>query len=255
VNVIAIHYAPGGGEALSGALAEALDKTAYEVRARLSDPEGGPAVVARYGEIEPAWACAGRLRANGISPILLTAEDLETDARRFLVRSFELGGQGITATSRRGDTTEVPYQSLDLFLRGVRVDERTDLKTTEQRKFSLSRALVTQGLMMTKTVRKTDKVTSVEREEFFHLYADGRPPLVFRSGALDYRSFGPALQPSVQANLTQLVEEMRQAFPHARYSERLANRQSRARILGPGLTDDHLDVAISLLARVLQAKS
>ena len=108
--------------------------------------------------------------------------------------------------------------------------------------------LLTQGLMMTKTVRKTDKVTSVEREEFFHLYADGRPPLVFRSGALDYRSFGPDLQPSVQANFTHLVERMRQAFPHARYSERLANRQSRARILGPGLTDNHLDVAISLLA-------
>jgi hypothetical protein len=255
VNVIAIHYAPGGGEALAGPLAEALDKTAYEVRARLSDPEGGPAVVARYGEIEPAWACAGRLRANGISPILLTEEDLETDARRFLVRGFELGGQGITATSRRGDTTQIAYQDLDLFLRGVRVDERTELKTTEQRKFSLSRAVMTQGLMMTKTVRQTDKVASVEREEFFHLYADGRPPLVFRSGALDYRSFGAALQPSVQANFTHLVERMRQAFPNARYSERLANRQSRARILGPGLTDSHLDVAISLLARVLRVKS
>ena len=255
MNVIAIHYAPGGGEALAAPLAEALDKTGYEVRARLSDPEGGPAVVARYGEIEPAWACAGRLRANGISPILLTEEDLETDARRFLVRGFELGGQGIKATSRRGDTSEVAYRDLDLFLRGVRIDERTELKTTEQRKFSLSRALVTQGLMMSKTVRKTDKVTSVEREEFFHLYAAGRPPLVFRSGALDYRSFGETLQPSVQANFTQLVERMRQAFPQVPYNERLANRQARARILGPGLTDNHIDVAISLLARVLRVRS
>ncbi|PYQ55984.1 MAG: hypothetical protein DMF53_26940 [Acidobacteria bacterium] len=227
MNVIAIHYAPGGGEALAGPLAEALDKTPYEVRARLSDPEGGPAVVAR----------------------------LETDARRFLVRGFELGGQGITATSRRGDTAEIAYRDLDLFLRGTRIDERTELKTTEQRKFSMGRALLTQGLMMTKTVRKTDKVTSLEREEFFHLYADGRPPLVFRSGALDYRSFGPALQPSVQANFTHLVEQVRQAFPEVPYNERLANRQSRARILGPGLTDKHLDVAISLLARVLRVRS
>jgi hypothetical protein len=255
VNVIAIHYAPGAGEPLAGGLAEALDKTAYEIRARLSDPEGGPAVVARYGEIEPAWACAGRLRANGISPILLTDDDLETDARRFLVRGFQLGPQGITATSRRGDTAEIAYRDLDLFLRGTRIDERTETKTTEQRKFSLSRAVLTQGLMMTKTVHTTGKVTSVEREEFFHLYADGRPPLVFRPGALDYRSFGPDLQPSVQANFTLLVERMRQAFPHARYSERLANRQSRARILVPGLTDNHLDVAISLLARVLRVKS
>src|SRR5881628_2711347 len=40
VNVIAVHYTPGGGEALAGPLAEALDKTPYEARARLSDPEG-----------------------------------------------------------------------------------------------------------------------------------------------------------------------------------------------------------------------
>lgn len=249
--VVAIHYAPGAGGALAAPLAEALDMTAYETRARLSDPEGGPAVVARYGEIEPAWACAGRLRANGIPPILLTPDDVETDARRFLVRSFHLGGQALTATSRRGETAEIAYRDLRLFLRGVRIDEQTEVKTTEQRKFSMSRALLTQGLMMTKTVRKTEKVTSSEREEFFHLYTAGRPPLAFRSGALDYRSFGAALQPSVQANFTHLIEEMRRTLPEARYNERLANRQSRQRILGPGLTDSHLDIAISLLARLL----
>jgi hypothetical protein len=251
VHVLAIHYAPGAGEALAGPLAEALDKTAYEVRSRLSDPEGGPAVVARYGEIEPAWACAGRLRANGISPVLLTAEDVETDARRFLVRSFEIGERGLTAVSRRGETAEIPARDFRLFLRGARVDEQTEVKTTEQRKFSASRALLTQGLMMTKTVRKTEKVTTSAREDFLHLYAEGRPPLVFRSGGLDYRSFGSALQPSVQANFTHLVEEMRRAFSHTPYNERLANRQSRTRILGPGLTDNHLDVAISLLSRLL----
>ncbi len=251
--VVAIHYAPGAGEPLAAPLGEALDKTPYEIKARLSDPEGGPAVIARYGEIEPAWACAGRLRANDLSPILLTPEDVETDARRFLVRSFELGPRALTATSRRGETAEIPFRDIELFLRGVRVDEQTELKTTEQRKFSMTRALVTQGLMMTKTVRKTDKVTTSSREEFFHLYAAGRPPLVFRAGALDYRSFGGALQPSVQANFTQLVERMRQAFPGVRYSERLLSTQSRSRILGPGLNDNHLDVAISLLARQLRS--
>ncbi len=249
--MIAVHYAPGGGEALTAPLAEALDLTPYEARARLSDPEGGPAVVARYGEIEPAWACAGRLRANGISPILLTREEVETDARRFLVRGFELGEHGIAAASRRGETVEVPYREIALLLRGVRIDETSSLKTTEQRKFSLGRALMTQGLMLTKTERKVERVTSSAREEFLHLYAEGRPPLILRAGALDYRSFGADLQPSVQANFTRLIAELRRRVPGARFDERLANAQSRARILGPGLRDDQLDIAISLLARVL----
>ena len=252
--MLAVHYAPGGGEALTAPLAEALDLTPYEARARLSDPEGGPAVVARYGEIEPAWACAGRLRANGISPILLTREEVETDARRFLVRSFELGERGIAATSRRGESVEVPYREIALLLRGVRIDETSSLKTTEQRKFSLGRALMTQGLMLTKTERKVERVTSSAREEFLHLYpagAEGRPPLILRAGALDYRSFGADLQPSVQANFTRLIAELRRRIPGARFDERLANAQGRARILGPGLRDDQLDIAISLLARVL----
>ena len=249
--VIAVHYPPGQGEALVAPLAEALDKTPYEARARVSDPEGGPAVVARYGEIEHAWACTGRLRANGISPILLTPEDVETDNRRFVVRTFHLGEHGITAISRRGESAEIEYRQVGVFLRGTRIDEKTELKTTEQRKFSMGRAVLTQGLMMTKTVRKLEQVKTSDREDFLQLYVEGRPPLVFRSGGLDYRALGTALQPSVQANFTRLNALLRQALPQARYDERLANSQARARVLGPGLGENHLDIAISLISRVL----
>jgi hypothetical protein len=252
VNVIAIHYAPGQGEALVPALAEATDKTLYEVRARLSSPEGGPAVVANFGEIEHAWAFAGRLRANGVSPILLTPEDVESDAQRFLVRTFHLGDDGVTATSRRGETAELPYREIDLILRGVRIDERVELKTTEQRKFSASRALMTGGLVLSKTTKKLQQVMTEERDDFLHLYGAGKPPLVFRASAITYQSLGPALQPSIAANFNYLVGALRKAAPQAVYDERLTNRQARARVLGPSLTESHLDIAVSLLARVLR---
>jgi hypothetical protein len=253
VHVVAIHYAPGTGEAMVSGLAEALDKTLYEARARLSHPEGGPAVVASYGEIQAAWACAGRLRANGISPILLTPEDVESDTERFLVRSFALGEQGIEAVSRQGRTTALPYREIDLVLRGVRIDEQTELKRTEQRKFSPGRALLTGGLVLTRTTRKLEPVTTEQREEFLHLYAEGRPPLAFRSTSLNYHSLGAALQPSTTANFAHLVEALRRALPHARYDERLTSRQARARVLGPSLTEN-LDVAVTLLARVLRRR-
>ena len=250
--VIAIHYAPGSGEPLAGPLAEALDKTAYEARARLSDPEGGPAVVANYGEIELAWACAGRLRANGIQPILLTPEDVESDDRRFVARTFEIGERGITAVSRRGETSEIAYEQVDLVLHGVRIDEHTELRRTERKKFSPGRALLTGGLMLSKTTRKLEKVTTEERDEFLHLYSDGRPPLVFHATDLNYQSLGSALQPSTSANFAWLADRLREATPRARHDSRLTNRAGRARILGPSLKDRHLDVAISLLARVLR---
>ena len=253
VNVVAIHYAPGAGEEMAGGLAEALGTTLYEARARLSAPEGGPAVVGTFAEIEPAWAFTGRLRANGIAPILLTPEDVESDARRFLVRSFQLGEQALTAASRLGRSVEVPYREIDLILRGARIDQRTEIKRTEQRKFSPGRFLLTGGMVLTKTVRKAEQVTTEEREDFFHLYAaGGDPALVFRAGALRYQSLGAALQPSTAANFSYLVDFFRGALPGVPYDERLTNRQARARLLGPSLTENHLDVAVTLMARVLR---
>jgi hypothetical protein len=76
--------------------------------------------------------------------------------------------------------------------------------------------------------------------------------VVFHATGLNYQSLGTALQPSVAANFAQLIERLRQAAPHARYDDRLANRAGRARILGPSLKDRHLDIAVSLLARVLR---
>ncbi len=190
--VIAIHYRPGTGEALAAPLAEALGGTLYEARARLGDPEGGPAVVATYGEIEPAWACAGRLRANGFAPILITPEDVESNASRFVVRSFTLSGEGITAVSRRGETIELAFREIDLFLKATRIDERTEVKTTEQRKFSAGRALLSGGLMLTKKTRKAEQVTTEELDEFFQLYTDGRLPLVFHASGLNYQPLGPS---------------------------------------------------------------
>ena len=239
---------------MAGPLADASGKTLYEARARLSDPEGGPAVVGNFAEIEPAYAFAGRLRANGLIPILLTPEEVESDARRFLVRSFEIGEHAITAVSRQGQTVERSYREIDLVLRGVRLEERTEIKRTEQRKFSPSRALLTGGLVLTKTTRRAEPVTTEEREDFLHLYSGGAPPLVFRSGALNFRSLGAELRPSTAANYSYLVETLRRALPHARYDERLATRQGRARLLGPSLSEN-LDVATTLLARTLRQRS
>jgi hypothetical protein len=253
VYVIAIHYQPGTGEALAAPLAEALGGTLYEARARLSDPEGGPAVVATYGEIEPAWACTGRLRANGFAPILITPEEVESNASRFVVRTFTLGSQSFTAVSRRGETAEIAYREIDLFLKATRLEEHTEVKTTEQRKFSAGRALLSGGLMLTKKTRTVKQVTTEERDDFFQLYSEGRPPVVFHASGLNYQPLGPPLQPSVAANFARLVEIVRSSAPQARYDERLANRAGRARILGPLLKDRHLDVAVSLLARVLRA--
>lgn len=236
--VIAIHYSPGAGEVLARPLAEAMDCTLYEARARLGAPEGGPVVVAKYAEIEPAWACAGRLRANNLVPILLTPEDVESDSVRFLVRSFELGEQGVTAVSRRGEAVEIAYGDVGLAVQGVRIETRTETETIP-------------GRLMLKMTRKVKQVTKEIRDEFLHLYAPGRPPLAFRAGAINYQSLGPDLQAYSAANFAILTERLRRSLSGL-WDDRLTRSAARARMLGPSLTENHLDIALSLLVRVLR---
>lgn len=253
VYIVAIDYTAGAGETMVRGLADALGKTLYEARLRLGAPEGGPAVVGNFAEVEPAWAFAGRLRANGIDPVLLAPEDVESDSDRFLVRSFELGEHRLEAVSRHGRTA-LAYREIGLVLRGTRIDARLKIQRTEERKFSPLRAVVTGGMVVTKTARRAEPVTTEQREDFLHVYADGQPPLAFHASALNYESFGPALHPSTAANFAYLVDALRQALPHTRFDDRLTNRQARARLLGPSLTENHLDIAVTLLARALRRR-
>jgi len=255
MHVVAIDYRPGPGEALAGELAEVLGKSLYEARARLSDPAGGPAVAATYAEIDPARDRAARLRAGGFDTLLLSPEQVEVDSSRFLVRGFQLGERGLTVHSRQGQSTEIAYADVVLLLRGVRPILQAETKTVEERKFSPARAILSGGLIFTKTTRRTRQVTNEEREGFLHLYAAGKRPLALRENALDYQSLGPALRPSVAANFSHLLAELRRACPGALYDERLAGRAGRARVLGPSLNPErHLDIAISVLARVLRER-
>jgi hypothetical protein len=150
---------------------------------------------------------------------------------------------------------EVPWGEARLLLRGVHRVEHTRTQIVQQRKLSLGRAVLTGGLMVTKTVKKSKHEVLVENEGFLQLYAPGRPPLDFRQADLNYAGLvpaGAALQPSVAANFVQLVAALRAACPRAVYDERLATLPGQARLLGPSLQPErYLDLAVTLLSRSL----
>jgi hypothetical protein len=132
--------------------------------------------------------------------------------------------------------------------------ERKRTETTERRQLSLGRAVLTGGLMVTKTVKTSKSEVQIDVAGFLHLYPAAGPPLVFRQGDLNFAGLGKELQPSVAANFTRLVAVLRELCPKARYDERLATPPGQARLLGPSLPPaSHLDVAITLLSQTLLA--
>ena len=71
--------------------------------------------------------------------------------------------------------------------------QETSTETTKERKFDIGKAVLSGGLVISKTVKTTEQKITEEREGFLFVYAEGVLPLVFREGALDYSSLGPAL--------------------------------------------------------------
>jgi len=250
--VLAIYNLKGNEALLARELAAVLERTVYEASSRVRAPGGGPSVIARFAAPRAAQDAAARLRAHGFDTLLLGEEEIEDDERRFVVRGFGLGTEELSVESNGGARLAVRYQDVELLLRGIRIVEHESAAPPPKRKLSPVRAVLSGGLILTKSVRQPRPPPVEEREGFLQLYARGMPPLAWREGRLLYRSLGRALLPSRHANFLQVVAELRQRCPGATYDERLANRAGQAQLLGPTLSaGEHLDVAISVLAAVL----
>jgi hypothetical protein len=254
--VLAIYNLKGNEALLARQLAAVLHKTVYEASSRVRAPGGGPSVIASFAAPRAAHDAAALLRARGFDTLLLAESEIEADARRFLVRRFELAPESMVVESRRA-RLEARYGDVDLLLRGVAITARQPAAARTMpgtRRISLARAALTGGLIMTKPVHPVRQPAIEEREGFLHLYGRGLPPLVWRENEVLYRPLGgAALHPSRQANFADLIGELRRRCPQAAYDERLASRAGQAQLLGPSLSPrEHLDVAISVLADALR---
>ncbi len=250
--VLAIYNLKGNEALLARELAAVLQRTVYEASSRVRAPGGGPSVIARFAEPGAARDVAARLRTRGFDTLLLGEEEIEDDERRFVVRGFGLGAEELSVESN-GARLAMGYQDVELLLRGIRIVQHESAAPPPKRKLSPVRAVLSGGLILTKSVRQPRRPPVEEREGFLQLYARGMPPLAWREGRLLYRSLGKALLPARHANFAQVVAELRRRCPGAAYDERLASRAGQAQLLGPTLSAaEHLDVAISVLAAALR---
>lgn len=255
MHVVALQFDKDAGDALAVRLAAVLGRTLLEARGRVSEPAGGPSVLATFGEAGPAEEYAEELRSRGFDVLVLPSEEVETEEQRLVVRSFELAPEALIAQPRHGGAVEVPWRDVRLLLRGIVRVQHKRTQMVQQRQLSLGRAVLTGGLMVTKTVKSSKTEVLTENEGFLHLYPASGPTLYFPQADLNYAGLGPGLEPSVAANFARLVTVLRQASPRAVYDERLTTLPGQARLLGPSLTPErHLDLAVTLLARALLSR-
>lgn len=253
MHIVAVYHLGKAVEELSKALAAALGKTVYEARSRLLVPGGGPSVVAVFPEQEKAEGTAAKLRKTGFDAIVLRHEEIESDHTRFLARTSEFNVLSLRAESRQRQNIVLPYGDIRLILYGSAITVHTETKVVKERKFSVGKAIMTQGLLMTKGTKREVRTEEQNRERFLYLYAPNQPTVVLRENALTYDSPGKARQASRAANFNYVVSMLRRQSPGAVFDDRLLTRGVQAQMLGPLLTpEEHLDIAIALLAKILR---
>ncbi len=250
--VVAIHSLAQDRETHAAALASALGITMYEALSRLRSPGNGPFTIGVYAEQERAMQIEEKLRSTGFRAVVLTEAEIATELSPLIVRKFVLSENELAVATETGESLHMTFQNIRLILRGIGIVRGTATETVKNRSVSLGRAVLSGGLMLTKTTKTVQEVATEERVAFFTIYAGGMPVLVFRENCLLFDSLGPALQPSRALNFTYLIAELRRRCPNAQYDERLLTRPAQVALLGPTLNpEEHLCVATALLAKTL----
>ncbi len=244
MHVVALRRVSGEPAALAGVLGIAP----YDARQQLLGP--GPRVLATFADGDAASRLATALLAAGFDALHL---DLTSEPVEVVPRSFTLRAGGMQVMSRDGLPLALRFDRIQVLLRGTRMLSETRTEVTRQRKFSIERAVLTGGLIMTRTDKKEVTRTVDQREGFLYIRAAGVSAVELRESELLYDGLGDLREPTRMGNFTRLVTIIRDGAPQARWDERLLSRRGQLEVLGTVLTpEDDLDVATSVLDHVLR---
>ena len=262
MRYVALVRAPGAPEEAARAFAIASGLTLAEARMRLA-PEP-PAVLARV-EADKAEALVGALRKVGAPSVALDAS-CPTDRDRLLVHRFSLTAVEATFTSRPGDSFRFAWPEVMAILRGLRAS-RTEVERTEKsRSFSVGRAVMTGGLLLSRTSTKTVRSSSEETEQVLLVYLrDGRAASLAEN-ELEFSSLGKGMQPSSTGNMGEVARRLRENAKTAFYDERLlrlgrrplpfllgndSRTETRAAVTTRSDTSESLDVLAEAMRQAL----
>jgi hypothetical protein len=205
-----------------------------------------PRVVLVAGDDARAAAAAVALEELGFAAMACDPAAAPGDAERVVGRKVELARDRLVVWDGCGKQHVCPGRSVALVLRGVRTRTTFEEVTTSERRFAPARAVLSGGLLLTKTIRKTEVKTRDAAEPFLMIHrADGEPDLILYGRQIDYRALGPAMQPSSTANLALVEQHMRAVAPGAPFDDRAARPGFVTGL--PSTGADPVDLALFLL--------
>ena len=216
--LVAIAEIQGEEGATLGPLAAELGTTAYELRLVLN--AGVPAVVLATVDAAQARAAEAAIARHGHSPILCDRGEVVSSGRMTLLRDFAFRSDGLLA--QQTADSRLVYDDVAALLRAT---HRTTSETTEQvkeRAFRPGMAIMTGGLVMSKTTKKTVTTTTAHNEQVLYIFHRGfGPPWLLKERTAQYGGLGVRLGATSFENFGTTLRWLRERCPRAAYDERL----------------------------------
>jgi hypothetical protein len=154
------------------------------------------------------------LEALGFVVVAFDPALVPGDDQRLVARGLQLESGGLVLIDAQGARHVCPASSMALLQRGIRTSRTTEEVKTSERKFSVGRAVLSGGLMLSKKVDSTTVKTTETAEAFLLVQRhDGQADVMLYERRLDYRFLGPKMQASSRANLEVVWAHLRSLAP------------------------------------------
>ena len=115
---------------------------------------------------------------------MISDEENTSAQKEFPVRTFRFNGHTLHADSRQRETLDIDYQTIFLIIRGTGIKQETSTETTTEQKFDIGKAILTGGLIMSKTVKTTEQKNNRRTGRVsFRLCRRGPAACISRRGA------------------------------------------------------------------------
>lgn len=221
VGLLALSTSP---DAETAALAADLGVTPYEagqlVRAL-------PSIVLRTADGAKAAALAEKLTRRGQKAICCDLAQVISSDDMHLVRGFHLEADGLVSENPNGTTERLAWSDVRCAIKAVHHAMAQNTEVTRGRKFDLGRAVLTQGLVMTKGTEKEVSSAVAQREPVLYLFRRSGNPWLIAESQGRYAGLGPLVGPTRQGNFTTLLRLIRERLPGIPWDERLGTMRAR----------------------------
>lgn len=201
----------------------------YDARLRLNS--GVPVILARGLALNVAQQSLSALRAHAHGAVAIEVDDVPSSARAPVAASFELTPGELVVAERGTQSSRIRYPQLIACVRAIEISEDEQAFETVEKKLAIGRALLTGGLMTSKTVRTSHSKKSGEHEQVAYLFRhDGAQPLMLRERSLNYAGLGQDRGHSAAESLNRLIAALQQRAPNMLVDDRLCQRKRRAEL-------------------------